>query len=58
MLTHLLFLDSPMDMSIIEGEERPVNVNEVADYAGEIHTHLREMEVRVLTFEYKSTHLW
>lgn len=34
-----------MDMSIVEGEERNVNVNEVPDYASEIHTHLREMEV-------------
>lgn len=38
--------DSPMDMSIIDGEEKPVNVNEVTDYAAEIHTHLREMEVK------------
>lgn len=38
--------DSPMDMSVIDGEERPTNVNEVSDYATEIHTHLREMEVR------------
>lgn len=33
-------------MSVIDGEERPTNVNEVSDYATEIHTHLREMEVR------------
>ncbi|KAK9963334.1 hypothetical protein ABG768_006526 [Culter alburnus] len=38
--------DSPMDMSVIDGEERPTNVNEVSDYATEIHTHLREMEVK------------
>ncbi|XP_067312613.1 cyclin-A2 [Pseudorasbora parva] len=38
--------DSPMDMSVIDGEERPTNVNEVSDYAAEIHTHLREMEVK------------
>lgn len=36
-----------MDMSIIDSEERPTNVNEVSDYATEIHTHLREMEVRI-----------
>lgn len=41
-----LYEDSPMDMSVIDGEERPTNVNEVSDYAAEIHTHLREMEVR------------
>lgn len=39
------FLDSPMDMSVVEGEERNVNINEVADYAADIHTHLGEMEV-------------
>ncbi|XP_073777240.1 cyclin-A2 isoform X1 [Danio rerio] len=38
--------DSPMDMSVIDCEERPTNVNEVSDYAAEIHTHLREMEVK------------
>ncbi|XP_066505487.1 cyclin-A2 [Hoplias malabaricus] len=37
---------SPMDMSIVEGEEKPVNANEVSDYAAEIHTHLREMELK------------
>lgn len=37
-------LDSPMDMSVIEGEEKAVNVNEVPEYAAEIHTYLREME--------------
>lgn len=36
-----------MDMSVVEGEERTVNVNEVTDYAAEIHTHLRAMEVCV-----------
>uniref|UniRef100_A0A8B9HKK6 Cyclin-A2 n=1 Tax=Astyanax mexicanus TaxID=7994 RepID=A0A8B9HKK6_ASTMX len=41
-----LSFDSPMDMSIIEGEERLVNVNEVTDYAAEIHTHLRDMELK------------
>lgn len=39
-------LDSPMDMSVIEGEEKAVNVNEVPEYAAEIHTYLREMEVK------------
>ncbi|CAM4615969.1 unnamed protein product [Leuciscus chuanchicus] len=38
--------DSPMDMSVIDSEERLTNVNEVSDYATEIHTHLREMEVK------------
>nr|AAF82777.1 cyclin A2 [Carassius gibelio] len=38
--------DSPMDMSIIDGEERPTNGNEVSDYAAEIHAHLREMEIK------------
>ncbi|XP_017547449.1 cyclin-A2 [Pygocentrus nattereri] len=41
-----LSFDSPMEMSVIEGEERPVNANEVADYAGEIHAHLKEMELK------------
>lgn len=35
-----------MDMSMVEGGERPVAVNEVPEYAAEIHTYLREMEVR------------
>ncbi|XP_072290466.1 cyclin-A2 [Eucyclogobius newberryi] len=39
-------LDSPMDMSVVDGEEKSVNVNEVLEYAAEIHTHLREMEVK------------
>ncbi|XP_033830051.1 cyclin-A2 [Periophthalmus magnuspinnatus] len=39
-------LDSPMDMSVIEGEEKTVNANEVPEYAAEIHTYLREMEVK------------
>lgn len=34
-----------MDMSIVEGEEKTININEVIDYAADIHTHLREMEV-------------
>ena len=39
-----------MDMSVVEGEEKPVNVNEVPEYAAEIHTYLREMEVRNLSY--------
>lgn len=39
-----------MDMSIVESEERTVNVNEVTDYASEIHTHLRAMEVCMSVF--------
>lgn len=35
-----------MDMSIVEGEEKPVDVNNVPEYAAEIHTYLRDMEVR------------
>lgn len=38
-------LDSPMDMSIVDEEEKAVGSNEVLDYAEEIHTYLREMEV-------------
>ena len=37
-----------MDMSIILEDEKPVNVNEVPDYHEDIHTYLREMEVRAL----------
>ncbi|KAJ8262424.1 hypothetical protein GJAV_G00166320 [Gymnothorax javanicus] len=39
-------LDSPMDMSVVEAEEKPANTNEVSDYAADIHKHLREMEVK------------
>lgn len=39
-----------MDMSVVEAEEKPVNVNEVPEYAAEIHTYLREMEVRSTCF--------
>lgn len=39
-------LDSPMDMSVTEGEEKAVNVKEVPEYAAEIHTYLREQEVK------------
>lgn len=35
-----------MDMSVVEGEEKPVNVNEVPEYAAEIHEYLRDLEVR------------
>lgn len=38
--------DSPMDMSVVEGEEKAVNVNEVPEYAAEIHSYLREVEVK------------
>uniref|UniRef100_A0A672G998 Cyclin-A2 n=1 Tax=Salarias fasciatus TaxID=181472 RepID=A0A672G998_SALFA len=38
--------DSPMDMSVVEGEERVADVNEVPEYAEEIHTYLREIEVK------------
>ncbi|KAM6952167.1 cyclin-A2 [Lycodopsis pacificus] len=41
-----LSFDSPMDMSVVEQEEKPVAVNEVLEYAAEIHTYLREMEVK------------
>uniref|UniRef100_A0A3Q3MLL0 G2/mitotic-specific cyclin-B2 n=1 Tax=Labrus bergylta TaxID=56723 RepID=A0A3Q3MLL0_9LABR len=37
---------SPMDMSVVEGEEKTIDVNEVPEYAAEIHTYLREMEVK------------
>ncbi|KAG7458726.1 hypothetical protein MATL_G00223700 [Megalops atlanticus] len=40
--------DSPalMDMSVANAEEKPVNVNEVSDYAVEIHKYLRELELK------------
>ncbi|XP_051917034.1 cyclin-A2 [Hippocampus zosterae] len=38
--------ESPMDMSVVEGEEKSVHVKEVPEYAAEIHTYLREMEVK------------
>lgn len=38
--------DSPMDMSVVEGEERVANTNEVPEYAEEIHAYLREIEVK------------
>lgn len=37
-----------MDMSIVLEEEKPVSVNEVPDYHEDIHTYLREMEVKAL----------
>lgn len=51
-------LDSPsiMDISITsEAEERP-NVNNVPDYVSDIHTYLREMEVRCHLFS--CLHIW
>ncbi|XP_068181780.1 cyclin-A2 [Antennarius striatus] len=39
-------MDSPMDMSLVEGEEKHVSVNEIPEYAAEIHAYLREMEVK------------
>ncbi|XP_014067322.1 cyclin-A2 [Salmo salar] len=38
------FDDSPMDILVIEGDEKPVNV--ATEYASEIHTYLRAMEVK------------
>ncbi|KAM5193217.1 cyclin-A2 [Mantella aurantiaca] len=38
--------DSPMDMSIVNEEEKVVSSNEVIDYAEEIHTYIREMEIK------------
>uniref|UniRef100_A0A3P9IJ71 Cyclin-A2 n=1 Tax=Oryzias latipes TaxID=8090 RepID=A0A3P9IJ71_ORYLA len=38
--------DSPMDMSLVEVDEKQVDVNEVPEYAAEIHSYLREMEVK------------
>ncbi|XP_062249041.1 cyclin-A2 [Platichthys flesus] len=38
--------DSPMDMSVVEGEEKHSNVNDVPEYAAEIHTYLREVEIK------------
>ncbi|XP_069349482.1 cyclin-A2 [Eulemur rufifrons] len=35
-----------MDMSIILEDEKPLSVNEVPDYHEDIHTYLREMEVK------------
>ncbi|XP_030224006.1 cyclin-A2 [Gadus morhua] len=41
------FGDSPMDMSLIDGEERTQDPSEVPEYAKEIHTYLREVEVKM-----------
>ncbi|KAM9375675.1 cyclin-A2 isoform 1-T1 [Pholidichthys leucotaenia] len=38
--------DSPMNMSVVGEEEKHVNVNEAPEYAAEIHTYLREIEVK------------
>lgn len=38
--------DSPMDMSIVDEEEKTVSSKEVPDYVEEIHTYLREMEIK------------
>lgn len=50
---NLEFSESPMDMSVIEGEEKPADVNEVSEYATEIHEYLRELEVRHLTASHR-----
>lgn len=47
------FSDSPMDMSVVEGEAKPVNVNEIPEYAAEIHEYLRELEVRDCVAEHQ-----
>lgn len=46
-----------MDMSVIEAEEKPVDVNEVSEYAAEIHEYLRELEVRDSTASRKPLRL-
>lgn len=48
-LTLMSYTESPhaMDISIVLEDEKPVNVNEVPDYHEDIHTYLREMEVRL-----------
>lgn len=40
-----------MDMSIVLEDEKPVSVNEVPDYHEDIHTYLREMEVRLCSLK-------
>ncbi|XP_066089976.1 cyclin-A2 [Saccopteryx bilineata] len=35
-----------MDMSIVLEDEKPLSVNEVPDYHEDIHTYLREMEIK------------
>ncbi|XP_068596500.1 cyclin-A2 [Brachionichthys hirsutus] len=39
-------VDSPMDMSLVGGEEKQGDANEIPEYAAEIHAYLREMEVK------------
>lgn len=48
-LVLISYTESPhaMDMSIVLEDEKPVSVNEVPDYHEDIHTYLREMEVRL-----------
>ncbi|XP_071975446.1 cyclin-A2 [Engystomops pustulosus] len=38
--------ESPMDMSLVDEEEKTVSSNEVPDYVEEIHSYIREMEVK------------
>lgn len=38
-----------MDMSVVEGEDKADAVNEVPEYAAEIHAYLREMEVNFVS---------
>lgn len=40
-----------MDMSVVE-EEKPPCVDEVIEYAAEIHAHLREMEVSGVSWSF------
>ncbi|XP_023646703.2 cyclin-A2 [Paramormyrops kingsleyae] len=39
--------DSPMDMSIVDAEEKLLNVSQATAYSSEIHTYLREMELKL-----------
>lgn len=41
-----------MDISIVLEDEKPLSVNEVPDYHEDIHTYLREMEVRALGIQF------
>ncbi|CAN2388868.1 cellular response to cocaine, partial [Pristimantis euphronides] len=45
MLGSIIF-DSPMDMSIVDENGKTVSNNDVPDYADEIHTYIREMEIK------------
>ncbi|XP_063316106.1 cyclin-A2 [Pelobates fuscus] len=38
--------DSPMDMSVVVEEEKTESCNPVPDYRTEIHTYIREMEIK------------